>query len=308
MPDSNFHSYPHIGISVPNATPFFPILTQAVEEESEVVYALFNQAYLIDYQNLDSATGLNKAWKIQGMDQKIAIEAEDIFFVRIQTDINSSAITNIYFEKKTGSEASDPKFHYAAENISSENAALYKDYAGQFLLPVCEFNKDKKIKTLYLRDNIHWQKINFGNNVEEADMKTTIGVLHNWGNGETFLNNPTVKLRRICQKTNDLGDANSEQVIKIEESPNGENIIITTQFPYLIKDQPVVLHRTRNNTWEWVDMSVGGILYAQQDGDGLAVLPFPTDATEESPYFLSYKGQDAPAWVASETCATGSAP
>jgi hypothetical protein len=244
--DINYNCYPHAGIAVPSETPFFPVVY--TKEEDTIVE--FNQGYLIDYQQKNEKA--LKTFKVSEMDAPITLDGGDKFFVRITTEENSAKIAAVALEKINEADMPDD-FHFSANNL--DNSEIYEDKSGNFLIPVCEFDNTKKIKSIFLRENIHWQKINFSNTESEAGAATSIGVLYNWGDSEVFDENPTVKFKRIVQKSAEESDENSnpEHVIQIEDSADGKNIVITTQFPKLTKDKPSVLVRDKTNVWEWIE-------------------------------------------------------
>jgi len=175
-----------------------------------------------------------------------------------------------------------------------------------------------------LRENIHWQKINFANEPSgsgDYKQENSIGVLYNWGEGTQFNDNETVKFARIEQKPTGGSFPNGkEKVIKIERSTfNEANIVVTTQFPEIDDDETSILVRKKENEWEWLspfkdytqlllyrgdtgnnmqffDVEENTMVYFKDRKPKLLQSPISGTATPENPYHLIHDG-DLPSWV-----------
>ena len=184
--DFSYFEYPSQGVFIPNGIPFFP---HFYGEGSERLVA-FNQGYVIDYNAKSNASGLRKI-EVQNCAEYVAAPSRK-FFVKIQCAASSSAVESAeIYSIGAGQEVDVPdNFHYSAVGLDGESA--YLGGVGIFYIPLCETDSLGGIKNLNIRENIHWQKINF-QTVGEG-----VGVLHNWGeSAEAFGNSPNVKFRTI---------------------------------------------------------------------------------------------------------------
>ena len=246
----NYHSYIGAGISVPSESPFFPHINGNLVS--------FNQGFVFDYQQKES--GCMKTIPVE-MGESYNLDDGSIFYVQITTPINSAQVYNASVTQAALPSDESSSFHYSAENLDGTGLYEYKDKDGLFVFPMCDFEKDPDtyrwfVKNITLRENIHWQKINFKNTLPEIEMATGIGILRNWGDMSTgvppspsFLNNPNVEFKRIVQKP-----TGEEFLIKIEDSPNGENIVITNQLPSPPDPYNMILSRV-SGSWQWMILS-----------------------------------------------------
>lgn len=328
--DYHLRCFPYAGVSFPSESPFFPVTFIDSNGDKKV---RFNQGYVFDYQsygqdNEVEGGGTEEGETPAGGVKKIKVSIEDSypasgeFYVKILTSAKSAAISSA--ELIQGKRNSTRDFHYSADNLDA--LSVYTDGVGNFQIPACSFNSDGVLEDIYLRENIHWQKINFENlpmTEGEAAPANSFGVLYNWGEGTQFNNNPTVQFARIEQKKYD-GEfpEGKEKIIKLERSTRNEgNIIITTQFPEILDDETSVLVRKKENEWQWLnpikdytqlllyrsstnaleffDTEENGIFYTKDREPFM--LPFPAFGSIETPSFLAYNGTD-PFWIASDTC------
>jgi hypothetical protein len=309
MGDYGYFSYPHVGVNVPNTCPFFPNIRT---DEQGITHIRFNQSYVFDWQTKKSGYKELSAIKISGIDQTFQIPADELkdtrFFVKITTSQSKATIVSASIEKKYDEDVLEEEgdnFHYSPDYPEDG----YKNKSGEFWIPICNFNKDGVLKDLFLRENIHWQKINFANLPKSGG--TSFGVLKNWGEESEFNNNPNVIFQNLVQK-------GGEFFIQLEQGGGG--IVITTQLPELTEDKTSLLYRSSTNEWQWIERGLDdetAILYKKRGAeagwenlyegvpyvkaDDLQFEPFPAGASESTPYFLGYNGAKLE-WYASEEC------
>jgi len=314
--DYNLRTFPYANFSIPSESPFFPVVFNTVGNVKKV---RFNQGYVFDYQSYNSS-GINKI--------SVAMEdeypAQGDYYVKITTGPKTAKITTA--ELVQGNQDAADSFHYSAENLDP-SLAVYTNGEGNFQIPACSFESNGAIKNVYLRENIHWQKINFANlpkNTGKNPPANSFGVLYNWGDSTQFKDNPTVKFARLEQKNSSGEYPNGkEKVIKLEPSvTEAGNIVITTQFPEILDDETSLLVRKKENEWQWMNPVKGYtqlFLYnvsGDASGDAMEffdvgentmiyfkdrqpkTLPFPDSgsATPEDPYHLIYDG-NLPSWL-----------
>jgi len=316
MGDYGYFSYPHVGINVPNTCPFFPnIRTDA----AGITYIRFNQSYVFDWQTKKEGYKELEVIKISGIDQIFQIPAEETqdtrFFVKITTAESQANVASASIEKKYDDEVKGGSgdFHYSADNPEDG----YANKSGEFWIPVCNFNKDGVLIDLFLRENIHWQKINFANLPEEGSAENCFGVLKKWGD-TPFNDNPNVTFQNLIQREAEYTET-GEHFIKLEQSGGG--IVITTQLPALEENQQCLLWRSSDNQWQWIKgiKENAQLLFKNKDGelsfvdtydgvpyvnnDELQFLRFDEagSPSPELPSFVAYDGTDL-TWVGSEEC------
>lgn len=323
--DYHLRCFPYAGVSFPSESPFFPVTFVGSNGEKQV---RFNQGYVFDYQSYDQDN------KVEGGEEgeeppppvggikKIKVSIADSyspsgqFYVKISTSAKSASVSSAELIQGKR-DAKEEDFHYSAGNI--EGDSIYTDGVGNFEIPACSFNSNGVIEDIYLRENIHWQKINFENQSASSNALNSFGVLYNWGEGEQFKDNPTVKFARIEQKIySGAFPEGKEKVIKLERSTNNEgNIIVTTQFPEILDDETQILVRkTTPDEWEWVKpdpKDYTQLFYYDGDADRMKffdihngcfffvknnevkMLPHPAGATSEEPLCLKHDGNE-PFW------------
>jgi hypothetical protein len=314
MSNSDYHlrNFPYAGLSFPSESPFFPVVYNGSGGSKK---ARFNQGYVFDYQSLENS-GIRKI-KVE-MDDEYPAEGD--FHVDIITESDSAKVKSA--ELKNSSPEEELNFHYNAQNLGG--LSVYTEGVGTFKVPACSFGENGIIENIYLRENIHWQKINFANEPSgsgDYKQENSIGVLYNWGEGTQFNDNETVKFARIEQKPTGGSFPNGkEKVIKIERSTfNEANIVVTTQFPEIDDDETSILVRKKENEWEWLspfkdytqlllyrgdtgnnmqffDVEENTMVYFKDRKPKLLQSPISGTATPENPYHLIHDG-DLPSWV-----------
>ena len=318
MSNSDYHlrNFHYAGLSFPSESPFFPVVYNGSGGSKK---ARFNQGYIFDYQYTRDS-GVKKI-KVE-MDDEYSADGD--FYVDIITEPDSAKIKSATLKK--GAMEQEENFHYSAQNLGMPT--VYTEGVGKFQVPACSFGDNGVIENIYLRENIHWQKINFANEPSgSGDYKqgNSIGVLYNWGYGTQFNDNETVKFARIEQKPTGQSFPNGkEKVIKIERSTfNEANIVVTTQFPEIMDDETSILVRKKENEWEWkspykdytqlflyrsdtnsmsfFDVEENTMIYFKERVPKILQFPQFGTATPEKPYFLAFDGTD-PLWIASDTC------
>lgn len=175
-------TYPYANISVPNGIPFYPNVISGQGADTKVS---FNQGYIFDYQNQDSANQTIKPIKVDNCTG--IFDAQGKYFLEVLTSAESSTVTSaqiIKAEQGTSSES----FHYSAINIP--NVSVYDNGEGIFSLPLCVFDSKGGVQDLFIRENVHWQKTNY-ENIGDGE-----SILYEWGEGSTF-NGGAVKFRSI---------------------------------------------------------------------------------------------------------------
>ncbi len=178
--------YPNLGIQVPNAIPFYPIVT-GYGEDARVK---FNQGYIINFQDIDGdglakipVDNVGKEWEV--LDKK--------FFIKIKTNEQSSAIQTAEILDKAD-EQFGQDFHYSS--LVEEADGAYTKAKGIFMVPLCEFDDKGGLKHLYLRDNILWQKTNYS-----CGDGSGYGLVYSWGDSpDVFGSNPLVRFRKIAAR------------------------------------------------------------------------------------------------------------
>lgn len=209
----------------------------------------FNQGYVFDYQAA-STVGVNKI-KVTDtyIDYSAAGDLE--FYVEILTAPDRSKVNSASI--KEGSISSSSNFHYNAQELDGGGNA-YTNGEGIFKIPLCKISNGN-IQEIYLRENIHWQKINFANTEIDQSAANSFGVLASWGDSSSvFGDSPPVKFKRITQKSSGDDEIIPEHIIEIQNGNGGDDIIITTQFPKVPKDVGSLLFRKSDNTWEWTEI------------------------------------------------------
>jgi hypothetical protein len=241
--DYHLRNFAYAGLSFPSETPFFPVI---FNDTGTLRKVKFNQGYVFDYQSYGES-GVEKI----AVSMEEEYPAEGKFYVKISTSAKDAAVANAELIKGETNAGKD--WHYSADNIG-DNINVYTTGLGNFQIPVCSFDTNGNLENVYLRENIHWQKINFANNPKPSGPAQSLGVLYNWGDGKNF-DSPTVKFGRIEQKKSDgIFPEGKEKFIKIEKSLNQEgDIVVTTQLPEILDDETSVLVRKKENEWDWVN-------------------------------------------------------
>lgn len=220
----------------------------------------FNQGYVFDYQAA-STVGVNKI-KVTDtyIDYSAAGDLE--FFVEITTATDRSKVNSASIKQQAITSSSN--FHYTAQELDAANA--YTNGEGIFRIPLCKI-QNGNVTELYLRENIHWQKINFANAELDQSAENSFGVLASWGDSTSvFGDSPPVKFKRITQKSSGDDEIIPEHIIEIQNGNGGDDIIITTQFPKIPKDISSVLVRLSDNSWEWHEIPLdkaGAVCFAE---------------------------------------------
>ena len=237
MGDIGLFTFPYQNLSVPNGIPFYPKITQTGKE----ITVTFNQGYVFDFTSVMGGQGVKKIM-VDGCDT-IRNAKSKSFYLKITTGTDLANVTSATIQE--GEPTSTEKSHYSAKNISGgEENEVYKGGAGVFNIPMCKIDGNGNITNLYLRENIHWQKINFENTKRETSCKESIGVLYNWGDEDKFNDNPTVKFSNLVQLKDE-----DEQIIKLKKSEDGQNIVVTSQLPLAGEYKMSVLYRSLGNKW-----------------------------------------------------------
>lgn len=139
------------------------------------------------------------------------INGGDIFYIEIRTSTDGAYVDDVYlykYQEYTPSEGSSD-FHYGLQSALNEirqddptlqegspNLKLYSG-KGLFRIPLCMFNSQKKLQYIYLRENIHWQKIGFQQLIGGSG-STAQPLFFDIAEGETnFGQNPNVQLRSL---------------------------------------------------------------------------------------------------------------
>jgi hypothetical protein len=267
--------YPRAGISVPCPTPFYPIFQSATTVK-------FNQAYLFEYQ-AKGEKGIFE-FKVGGMDEiyNIPSEGEKHFHLEIESGPDDAGVSKV--ELKEGQATVTEKFHYSAKNFDYTADKPYTEGEGKFQIRVCSF-LDGKINELFLRENIHWQKINF-ENIDTVGLLQDGGcpILVNWGDSTDFSSNPTVKFASIG-----LPYDKKEILLAVKQEEKG-NIMISSNIPDLeYPERDNILYWSAEITgFQWKPFSEYG---TQVVGGQKGILTL-TDAPEEGGVFYAYPGDN----------------
>ena len=252
MSDIGLRTYPYAGISVPSESPFFPLINGGGDEAT----VLFNQGYILNINAFGSSMGRNSTDVVKVSMPQTGFIADGDFYVKIVTPADSAKVTSAELTSVTDSTLGFASFHYHAKNL--DDYGVYQGGIGEFYIPVCRLSKGK-IEECYLRENIHWQMINFANTeIQSGDLTgddpkydKSLGVLREWGESYTaFGKNPDVIFKRVASYA--TGDAGTEQIIKLDLGEKGE-IVVTTQIPAAPTNQNSFLKRTDNSEWVWVE-------------------------------------------------------
>ena len=241
--DSNLRHFPTAGFSIPSESPFYPTIVNQTSGKK----VRFNQGYVFDYQSYGEA-GINKL----AVEMDELYPAEGKFYVEIKTGPKTARVTSA--KLIAGEPSLSSNFHYSADRI--KDGYTYTNGQGEFHIPVCSFDENFVIENIYLRENIHWQKINFSNLAESSNREQSHGVLYNWGNDSEFSENPNVYFARIEQyESEGSWPEGKEKVIKLDE--NEGKITVTTQFPEIPDYETSILVRKKENNWEWLSPTQG---------------------------------------------------
>jgi hypothetical protein len=293
MGDIGLFTFPYQNLSVPNGIPFYPKITQTGED----ITVTFNQGYVFDYTSAKDGAGVRKI-KVTNCDTEYSLSSSNEFYLEIKTTSDLANIKSA--EVKQGTAEADEKSHYSAKNLWGEEV-YEKNSDGSFKIAMCKIDKDGNIENLYLRENIHWQKINFENTKKEQNSEESFGVLYNWGDEENFNDNPTVKFSNLVQLVEE-----EEQIIKLKKSVGGQNIVITTQLPLAGSDEMSVLYRSKTNEWIWLQADQSKYQLLVSDKGELKFFDAPESASDG----LQLLGYDASSstlkWVETEECPTSS--
>ena len=267
MSDLSAFHFPYHGLSVPNGIPFYP----KIKEVDGAKKVSFNQGYVLDFTSTRGNKGVRKI-KVVGCDKEYEA-ADKHFHLEIKTSQDIANISSA--EVKEGEASSTETEHYSAKNIKDDDVYVYTEGEGIFRIPICQLDSEGNIIEWNLRENIQWQKINFENAPEEPESKKSIGVLYNWGDEETFNDNPTVKFSNLVQLSEE-----KEQIIELKRSESKKNIVITTQIPLAPEGKCSVLYRNAENKFIWLqaDEQYTQILY--QEGAEMRFFDAPETAAE----------------------------
>ena len=267
MSDLSAFHFPYHGFSVPNGIPFYP----KIKEVDGAKKVSFNQGYVFDFTSARGNKGVRKI-KVVGCDKEYEA-ADQHFHLEIKTSKDIANISSA--EVKEGEASSTETEHYSAKNIKDDDVYVYTEGEGIFRIPICQLDSEGNIIEWNLRENIQWQKINFENAPEEPESKKSIGVLYNWGDEETFNDNPTVKFSNLVQL-----DEKKEQIIELKRSESKKNIVITTQIPLAGENEMSVLYRSKENKWIWLQSDQSKYQILVNDNGELKFFDTPESASE----------------------------
>lgn len=252
----------------------------------------FNQGYVFDYQAA-STVGVNKI-KVTDtyIDYSAAGDLE--FYVEITTGPNSAKVTSAVLKQEEIE--SDEYFHYSAKGLADESIA-YTDGEGVFRIPVCKI-KDGNIKEIYLRENIHWQKINF-ESVEGPEDQTetaqSVNILANYGTDTSFGDSPTVKFKKIITE--------DEHLIEVQKSSGGKHVRITSKIPKP-PALPSLLHwNDQSESFVWLSADPTKVQILTCISGNLTWFDGP-NSSEGQQVLASNANADSLEWMLTEECVT----
>lgn len=142
----NYRSFPYQGIGFPSECPFFPM----VEKSGTSELVTFNQAVVLNYKNTGLDGSVNPL-SISGIDKFYTVGGNDKFYLELTT--SGDFISKASILQGSPVPAIDT-----------------------FFIKICEFDSNKKLSVIELRENIHW-------NNPELPEATYHGDILQWDTG-----------------------------------------------------------------------------------------------------------------------------
>jgi hypothetical protein len=286
MADINYLNYASLGLIIPSGIPFFPVFSGSGDDAK----VKFNQGYVFDYQAA-SSDGVKKI-KVDGMDAEFNAKEDSDFCVEITTGPDTAKVNSAILKKEKAS--SSDSFHFSAKGLDGEDTA-YTNGEGVFRIPLGKI-VNGSIKEIYLRENIHWQKINFesldGSETQD-DRNSSANVLANYGTDTSFGDSPTVKFKKLL--------TDDDMIVLIKKAGDGKNIQITTRIPNPPVGLQSILHWNKDSqAFNWLSADESKVQVLVNVKGTLQWKDGPSTAGE-GPQIFSSDGDDFQ-WLDTEEC------